>query len=49
MKTFEDNIKTATQNMSIIDGLYKAFEVGDIPTVLGMMDSKARFRIVLKN
>ncbi len=26
--------------MSIIDGLYKAFAVGDIPTVLGSMDSK---------
>jgi len=30
----------ANQNMSIIDGLYKAFAVGDIPTVLGSMDSK---------
>lgn len=29
----------ATTNMSIIDGLYKAFAVGDIPTVLGSMDS----------
>lgn len=28
------------KNMSIIDGLYKAFAVGDIPTVLGSMDSK---------
>lgn len=27
------------KNMSIIDGLYKAFAVGDIPTVLGSMDS----------
>ena len=30
----------ANKNMSIIDGLYKAFAVGDIPTVLGSMDSK---------
>jgi hypothetical protein len=29
-----------TTDMSIIDGLYKAFAVGDIPTVLGNMDSK---------
>jgi ketosteroid isomerase-like protein len=28
------------KNMSIIDGLYKAFAVGDIPAVLGNMDSK---------
>jgi hypothetical protein len=28
------------KNMSIIDGIYKAFAVGDIPTVLGSMDSK---------
>jgi hypothetical protein len=28
-----------TTNMSIIDGLYKAFAVGDVPTVLGYMDS----------
>ncbi|ERM82012.1 hypothetical protein P872_07605 [Rhodonellum psychrophilum GCM71 = DSM 17998] len=28
------------KNMSIIDGLYKAFAAGDIPTVLGSMDSK---------
>lgn len=27
------------QNMSIIDGLYNAFATGDIPTVLGSMDS----------
>jgi ketosteroid isomerase-like protein len=30
----------ANTNMSIIDGLYKAFAAGDIPTVLGSMDSK---------
>ncbi|MCC5929206.1 MAG: nuclear transport factor 2 family protein [Cyclobacteriaceae bacterium] len=40
MKTHEDDLKNATQNRSIIDGLYKAFAVGDIPTVLGSMDSK---------
>lgn len=27
------------KNMSIVDGLYKAFAVGDIPTVLGGLDS----------
>lgn len=27
------------KNMSIVDGLYKAFGVGDIPTVLGGLDS----------
>jgi len=30
----------ANKNVSIIDGLYKAFAVGDIPTVLGSMDTK---------
>lgn len=39
MKTHEDELKNATQNKSVIEGLYKAFAVGDIPTVLGMMDS----------
>lgn len=39
MKTLEDNVKKATQNKSIIEDLYKAFATGDIPTVLGMMDS----------
>lgn len=28
------------QNVAIVDGLYKAFAVGDIPTVLGAMDAK---------
>lgn len=28
-----------SKNVSIIDGLYKAFAVGNIPTVLGSMDS----------
>lgn len=39
MKTLEDNIAKASENRTIIDGLYKAFAVGDIPTVLGAMDS----------
>ncbi|RAI90180.1 nuclear transport factor 2 family protein [Algoriphagus yeomjeoni] len=29
----------SNENMSIIDGLYNAFAVGDIPTVLGSMDA----------
>ncbi|HNP68995.1 MAG TPA: nuclear transport factor 2 family protein [Aequorivita sp.] len=29
----------ANQNIAIIDGLYKAFAVGDIPTVLGAMEA----------
>ena len=29
----------ANQNIAIIDGLYKAFTVGDIPTVLGAMEA----------
>ncbi len=40
MKTREDFLNNAYQNKAIIDGLYKAFAVGDIPTVLGSMDSK---------
>jgi len=28
------------QNLSVIDGLYKAFAVGDIPTVLGALNDK---------
>lgn len=39
MKTHEDDLKNATQNRAVIDGLYKAFAVGDIPEVLGAMDS----------
>ncbi|WP_162419279.1 nuclear transport factor 2 family protein [Cyclobacterium roseum] len=39
MKTHEDDLKIATHNRAVIDGLYKAFAVGDIPAVLGMMDS----------
>lgn len=39
MKTLEDNLNRASENRNIIDGLYKAFAVGDIPTVLGAMDS----------
>lgn len=40
MKTREDFLNNSNQNKAIIDGLYKAFAVGDIPTVLGSMDSK---------
>ena len=40
METLKDNLSTATQNKTIIEGLYKAFAVGDIPTVLGGLDSK---------
>ncbi len=39
MKTLEEKLKRASENRAIIDGLYKAFAEGDIPTVLGMMDS----------
>lgn len=39
MTTLEDNIKKASQNKSMIEGLYEAFATGDIPTVLEMMDS----------
>lgn len=38
MKTHEDDLKNATQNKAVIDGLYKDFAVGDIPAVLGAMD-----------
>lgn len=38
MKTHEDDLKNATQNKAVTDGLYKAFAVGDIPAVLGAMD-----------
>jgi uncharacterized protein len=38
MKTLEDYLKKASENKAIVDGLYKAFAVGDIPTVLGIMD-----------
>ena len=31
---------TANQNLQVIDNLYKAFSTGDMPTVLGSMDSK---------
>lgn len=30
---------SALQNTDIIDGLYKAFSVGDVPSVLGAMDA----------
>lgn len=29
-----------TNNLSVVDGLYKAFAVGDIPSALGAMDAK---------
>ena len=38
MKTIEGHLKNANQNRDIIDGLYKAFAAGDIPTVLGILD-----------
>ena len=40
METLKDNLNKANQNKSIMDGLYKAFNAGDIPTVMGGMDSK---------
>ncbi|MCF1753216.1 nuclear transport factor 2 family protein [Mariniradius sediminis] len=39
MKTLEHEQENAVQNRSIIDGLYNAFAIGDIPTVLASMDS----------
>tara|TARA_R110002049_G_scaffold2179_1_gene15715 strand:+ start:9821 stop:10699 length:879 start_codon:yes stop_codon:yes gene_type:complete len=33
-------ILSSPENISIIDNLYKAFDAGDIPSVLGAMDSK---------
>ena len=39
MKTLEDYLKKASENSAVVDGLYKAFAVGDIPAVLGGMDS----------
>lgn len=36
----QDEQKKGSQNMSVIDTLYKAFAIGDIPTVLGSMDHK---------
>lgn len=39
MKTHEDNLKNATENRAIIDGLYQAFSTGNIPEVLGAMDA----------
>ena len=38
MKTLQNELERAVQNLSIIDGLYKAFAAGDIPAVLGAMD-----------
>ncbi len=34
MKTHKDDLKNVTKNRAVIEGLYKAFAVGDIPTVL---------------
>lgn len=39
MKTHEEDLKNVAQNREIIDRLYKAFSAGDIPAVLGAMDS----------
>lgn len=38
MKTHEDDLKNATQNRAVIDGLYTAFAKGEIPEVLGAME-----------
>lgn len=39
MKSLEEFLTHTNQNKAIIDGLYKAFAIGDIPAVLGSMDS----------
>ncbi|MEB2785585.1 nuclear transport factor 2 family protein [Algoriphagus persicinus] len=39
METLKDNPNKISENSAIIEGLYKAFAVGDIPAVLGGMDS----------
>ena len=39
MENLQEDIKTSDRNMSTINALYKAFAVGDIPTVLDSMDS----------
>ena len=33
-------MKNNMQNITIIDSMYKAFEKGDIPIVLGLLDDK---------
>lgn len=37
---FDKEITLIPENISVIDGMYKAFAVGDIPSVLGFMDDK---------
>jgi len=32
--------ENSTKNITVIDGLYKAFSAGDVPTVLGAMDAQ---------
>ena len=49
MKTLEDNLNRASENRTIIDGLYKAFAIGDIPTVLGSMDSNIVWNVAEGN
>jgi uncharacterized protein len=39
MSKQEEYLQTASQNRTIIDGLYKAFAIGNIPGVLGAMDA----------
>lgn len=39
METHGVNLKNATENRAIIDGLYQAFSKGNIPGVLGAMDA----------
>ena len=37
---FDKEITLIPGNISVIDGIYKAFAVGDIPSVLGFMDAE---------
>jgi len=37
---FDKDITLIPGNISVIDGVYKAFAVGDIPSVLGFMDAE---------
>ncbi|WP_194775262.1 nuclear transport factor 2 family protein [Pararhodonellum marinum] len=39
MKTLDDELQKASVNSAVLEGLYQAFSKGDIPAVLGMMDS----------
>jgi len=45
MKKPEDYLKNTDQNVAVLDGLYKAFAAGDIPTVLESMDSKVVWNV----